>query len=287
MLRVFLMSQTDFKAPPLGQEFEPLQAIPGPGLIGRMLGRRALQTPLPPGVRVYAVGDIHGCAGLLARACEFIASNAGKDAPERKYLVFMGDYVDRGPDSRDVIEQLIKGVPGLLTLCLRGNHDQSMLNFLGDPGFFRLWKGFGGRETLLSYDVTPPEHEDDESLFEARDTFAEAVPETHIRFLESLPYFVRIGGYLFVHAGFRPGLPIAKQRREDMLWIRDEFLDTRRNFGGTVVYGHTPSARPADRGDRVGIDTGAYATGKLTVAVFEGGARRFYAVSKDRVKAWD
>jgi serine/threonine protein phosphatase 1 len=112
------------------------------------------------------------------------------------------------------------------------------------------------------------------------------LPPEHIHFLEGLPYFARIGGYLFVHAGFRPGVPLAMQRREDMLWIRNEFLDIRCDFGGAVVYGHTPSPEPVNRSNRIGIDTGAYATGNLTLAMFEGGERRFYAVTDDEVRPW-
>ena len=111
------------------------------------------------------------------------------------------------------------------------------------------------------------------------------IPPEHAAFLEDLPYFVRIGGYLFVHAGFRPGMPVAQQHRDDMLWIREEFLSVRGEFGGIVVYGHTPSPTPVIKDNRIGIDTGAYATGKLTLAVFEGDVRRFHAVSAKGVRS--
>jgi serine/threonine protein phosphatase 1 len=271
----------------LGQEFEALAPAPRPSLLARLLRRRGPSPdPLPPGVRVYAVGDIHGCADLLRRALDYAAQDA-RTSPERKYLVFVGDYVDRGPDSRGVIDLLMRGLPGFVTLCMRGNHDQSMLTFLDEPEFLATWKGFGGNETLLSYGVQPPLLDDIESLAKTRDAFAAAVPPDHMDFLEELPYFARIGNYLFVHAGFRPGRTLEKQRAADMLWIRGEFLNARCDFGGTVVYGHTPSATPVLRPGRIGIDTGAYMSGKLTLAVFEGGTRRFYAISEHDIVPWD
>jgi serine/threonine protein phosphatase 1 len=271
----------------LGQEFEALAPAPRPGVLARMFRRRTpMRDPLPPGVRVYAVGDIHGHADLARRTLDYIAEDA-RTAPERKYLVFVGDYVDRGPDSRGVIELLMRGLPGIVTICLRGNHDQSMLTFLDDAEFLATWKGFGGNETLISYGVQPPEKNDAESLGRARDAFAAAIPPEHVAFVEGLPYFARIGDYLFVHAGFRPGRTLEKQRAADMLWIRSEFLNTRCDFGGTVVYGHTPSATPVLRPGRIGIDTGAYMSGNLTLAVLEGGERRFYAVSESGVTPWD
>jgi len=258
-----------------------------PSGLARLLRWRARRpAALPPQVRVYAIGDIHGCADLLSRARDFVATEAAS-GPERQYLVFMGDYVDRGPDSKGVIDQLIEGVPGVLSVCLRGNHDQAMLNFLSDPGYLQKWKAFGGGETLRSYGVRPPDGNDDESLIKTQDALTEALPPEHAAFLENLPYYVKIGRYWFVHAGFRPGMPVARQHREDMLWIREDFLSARSDFGGAVVYGHTPGPVPVVTPDRIGIDTGAYASGKLTLAVFEGDARRFYAVSAGEVEAWD
>ena len=258
-----------------------------PSGLRRLLSRRAPPSAaLPPEARVYAVGDIHGCADLLKRARDRVAELA-MDGPPRQYLVFMGDYVDRGPDSKGVIDQLMEGIPGIISVCLRGNHDQAMLNFLSDPAYLRKWKAYGGDETLRSYGVRPPDNDDDESLIRTQDAFIEALPPEHAAFLEGLPYYVKIGGYWFVHAGFRPGLPVAQQHRDDMLWIRNEFLGARDDFGGVVVYGHTPSPAPVIAANRIGIDTGAYASGKLTLAVFEGDARYFHVVSACGIADWD
>jgi serine/threonine protein phosphatase 1 len=233
--------------------------------------KRAL---LPEGVRVYAVGDIHGCAAELDTLMEKIRRDRTNWSGSA-HLIFIGDYVDRGPDSKGVVERLL-APPGDFEICyLRGNHDQTLLDFLADPSVFGAWRDFGGRETLLSYGVMPPRFEELSAFEEARDRFQEALPQEHLAFFEGLPLFARIGGYFFAHAGVRPGVGLDRQNTEDLLWIREEFLFSAEDFGMVVVHGHTPSPSPVRRHNRIGIDTGAYATQKLTAAVLEGNGCRF------------
>jgi serine/threonine protein phosphatase 1 len=228
----------------------------------------------PNGVRIYAVGDIHGCAAELDRLLAHIVDDSREWRGECR-IVYLGDYVDRGPDSKGVIERLLKPLSGFSTTCLRGNHDQVLLDFLDNPSLFRTWRDFGGRETLLSYGVRPPLFDDVQAYAEVCDQLRSAIPREHLEFLQQLPFFARIGGYYFVHAGVRNGVSLDEQTPEDMLWIRDEFLTSTDDFGAIVVHGHTPTKTPVQRGNRIGIDTGAYATGVLTAAVLEGSQCRF------------
>lgn len=223
--------------------------------------------------RIYAVGDVHGRADLLDVLLEKIVRDAAS-APATQSLVFVGDYIDRGPNSRGVIERLLDPPEGFETHHLRGNHDQALLDFLENPSSYRTWRRFGADDTLLSYDVEPPT-EDQSSMAFARDELADRLPEAHLRFLQDLQPFVQIGGYHFVHAGVRPGLPLEDQSLEDMMWIRSEFLDCEDDFGKVIVHGHTPGERPVCRSNRIGIDTGAFATNCLTAVVLDGIGARF------------
>lgn len=230
--------------------------------------------PLPEGVRVYAVGDIHGCAVELDRLTAAILHDSADWQGER-HLIYVGDYVDRGPDSKGVIDRLLDPPKGFEICYLRGNHDQVLLDFLSDPAVFRTWRDFGGRETLLSYGVVPPRFDELSALEETRERFRAVLPRAHLEFFEGLQFSAKIGGYFFTHAGIRPGIGLDSQAKEDLLWIRDEFLTSAADFGAIVVHGHTPSADPVRRPNRIGIDTGAYATGRLTAAVLEGAECRF------------
>lgn len=196
------------------------------------------------------------------------------DAP-RCDLVFLGDYVDRGRDSKGVIALLLELQGPFKTHFLRGNHDQAMLDFLSEPASYRVWREFGAAECLLSYGVTPPEAADITTLTHVRDKFVQALPPSHLRFLSSLLPLVTIGDYLFVHAGIRPKVPIENQKLRDLLWIREEFLNHDEDFGKVVVHGHTPQTSPVRRHNRIGIDTGAYFSGRLTASVLEGTELRF------------
>ncbi|HVP84100.1 MAG TPA: metallophosphoesterase family protein [Rhizomicrobium sp.] len=223
--------------------------------------------------RVYAVGDVHGRLDLLQILLDKILEDAAS-VPTTNSLVFVGDYIDRGPDSRGVVELLSHPLEGFETYCLRGNHDQALLDFLEEPASYRRWKRFGAAETLLSYGVEPPS-DDENSIELARDELAERIPETHLQFFRELQSHVQIGNYHFVHAGARPGVALEDQSLEDMMWIRNEFLESEEDFGKIVVHGHTPTDRPVCRPNRIGIDTGAFATNCLTAVVLDGPGIRF------------
>jgi serine/threonine protein phosphatase 1 len=248
------------------------------GFFARLMRAPAPRAPsrVPEGVRVYAVGDIHGCADQLNRMLNAVQADASTSA-SIKHLVFLGDYVDRGPDSRGVIERLSSPFPGFKTHFLRGNHDQAILDFLQDPSFYRTWRSYGAPETLVSYGVVPPRFDKEAEFTVARDKLASALPGRHVRFLENLELSARIGDYFFAHAGVRPGVKLDHQVADDLLWIRDEFLMSNDDFGATVVHGHTPGNTAIHRTNRICIDTGVYATGRLTAAVLEGETCRFLA----------
>lgn len=225
-------------------------------------------------MRIYAVGDIHGSARLLDQLHAKIMEDA-KSAQGECVIVYLGDYVDRGLESKGVIERLLNPPTGFETHHLRGNHDQMLLDFLRDPSQFSLWKNYGASFTLISYGVLPPRFEDEESFTKARDQLAEKLPAAHLNFLTGLALSLRLGDYFFAHAGVRPGIALDKQAPEDLLAIREEFLESRLDLGAVVVHGHTPMDKEVVRFNRISIDTGAYATSRLTAVVLEGVARRF------------
>ena len=235
---------------------------------------------VPAGRRVYAVGDVHGRADLLARLIEDIRSDLSKGSFEgRPILIFLGDYVDRGFQSREVIDVLLSEVLSPFeTYFLKGNHEAAMLQFLTDPSIGPRWAEFGGAETLVSYGVRPPRTRTSlEDWGRASEELQAVLPPEHLHFLSNLDLSVRIGDYVFVHAGVRPGVPLDQQSEYDMLWIRDEFLTDRKPLGAVIVHGHTPTSAPHRDSRRVGIDTGAYLSGKLTAARFEHESVEFFA----------
>jgi serine/threonine protein phosphatase 1 len=249
-----------------------VKTMPRPaGWLGRLLGRTPAHNPrIPQGRRVYAVGDVHGRHDLLQSLIGQVLSHADQAPDAQKVLLFVGDYVDRGKASKEVIDFLLKfDVPGWQKIFLRGNHDQAVLDFLDDPKFYRVWKGYGAQETLFSYGVMPPRFDDDCAFARARDEFVLKCPATHLEFLKNLHYTHIEGDYLFVHAGIRPGIALENQTPEDLLWIREDFLFSRQPLGKLVVHGHTPGKTPVRRKNRICIDTGAYATGHLTAVILE------------------
>jgi len=232
---------------------------------------------LPPGQILYAVGDIHGRADLLASLLRQIEADARGSSARQKTLVFVGDYVDRGPDSRGVVDLLLNVLPqGFDARFLKGNHEAMLLDFLADPERLGHWRLNGGVATMASYGVDTDELERSGAPPEAwRDAFAAALPEAHLGFFKGLELSLSAGDYLFVHAGVRPGLPLEAQTEADLIWIRAPFLDWTEPFGKMVVHGHTPGDAPVMRANRIGIDTGACFTNRLTALRLEGESRDF------------
>lgn len=222
---------------------------------------------------VYAIGDIHGQLSELDRALARIERDGGADAQ----VVFVGDYVDRGPDSRKVIDRLLAGLAeGRNWTCLKGNHDRFFERFLAEPepqhdphllvGYHWFHKALGGTETIASYGVTIPDGIRQSDLAKhVRDV----VPDAHKAFLRSLELSHRIGDLFFAHAGIRPGVPLADQVENDLVWIRREFLDDYSDHGALVVHGHTPVHHPELYNNRLAIDTGAGYGRELVPVVIE------------------
>jgi len=232
----------------------------------------AAASRLPEGRLVYAVGDVHGRSDLLVKLVSLIESDAAARAVARPIVVFVGDYVDRGANSRGVIELLLNGLPKEWTpVFLKGNHEEALLSFVDNPAFGDVWRDFGGLQTLTSYGVALQRKGGEIDWPAAASAFAAALPQSHREFLQGLALTEQIGDYVFVHAGVRPRIPLEYQSEKDLLWIRDDFTAAGRALPGkTVVYGHTPNEEVVVGPGRIGIDTGAYATGKLTAAGFQG-----------------
>jgi serine/threonine protein phosphatase 1 len=232
--------------------------------------------------RVYAIGDIHGRLDLLVDLIDMIAADDHARGPaERTELIFLGDYVDRGPDSAGVIDYVIRLREWWPTItCLRGNHEEVFLMAArGDENALRFLTRIGGRETLLSYGATE-EDLDGMTLGELRDWLQAAIPQRHIEFLEGLSDQLTIGNYAFVHAGIRPEVPMAEQEGKDLRWIRDEFLfydDPHEYF---VIHGHSISDDVEKCPNRIGIDTGAFQSGVLTAAGLQGGDQWFLSTGR-------
>lgn len=224
-------------------------------------------TPLGRDDLVYAIGDIHGRADLLDRLYRKIRAHSDDAAPGRRAVVHLGDYVDRGPDSRGVIDRVMAPpLPGFATVALLGNHEFLMLEFLKDPMEYGPgWMANGAVATMASYGVAPPKRADDPAeLVRASADLDDALPPDHRRFLATLPLFYRAGIFAFVHAGVRPGVALDRQEPDDLIWIREEFLRSRANHGAVIVHGHSITPEPDFQPNRIGIDTGAYRSGKLT-----------------------
>ncbi|MEO6340218.1 MAG: metallophosphoesterase family protein [Caulobacteraceae bacterium] len=222
------------------------------------------------GKLVYAIGDIHGRLDLLDRLLGQIAKDVAESKPdERPILVFLGDYVDRGPDSRGVIGRLLalRRADALEVRTLKGNHEQALLQFLEDAAKGSEWVSYGGAATLGAYGVQPPPIDaDEETWADVQMKFASQFPADHLDFLRALELSVTYGDYIFVHAGVRPGVALADQRETDLLWIRDDFLSAPGPFEKIVVHGHSPREEAFMGPHRLGIDTGACMTGVLTAA---------------------
>ncbi len=221
---------------------------------------------LPPDQRVYAVGDIHGCLDRLRALHAAIAADLADRPVPSATLIHLGDLIDRGPDSAQVVALLATAppLPGITqTLTLRGNHEALLLAALEDPekgDAARLWMVNGGADALLSWGVP--------RRVEPKD-WATALPARDLAYLRGLSLRHQAGGYLFVHAGIRPGVPLDRQEPHDLMWIREPFLSSKLDHGAVVVHGHTPKPQPEIRANRIGIDTGAVMGGALTCLVLE------------------
>lgn len=226
------------------------------------------------GGRMYAIGDIHGRLDLLRELRARIASDAaGYDGAPT--VVYLGDYIDRGPASREVVDELLDApLPGFASVHLLGNHEQTLLDFLQYPQQAAGWLAWGGRETLLSYGLPLPRDFQRVDVEQVRDAFQSRVPERHLAFFRGMPLTHVDGDYLFVHAGIRPGVPLQEQSDSDLLWIRREFTACAEAHSHVVVHGHSISEAVEMLPNRIGIDTGAFYTGVLTCLVLEGAERR-------------
>lgn len=220
--------------------------------------------PAPGGTVIYAVGDIHGRFDLLMRLCKRIEQDAREESPKKPVEIYLGDYVDRGPDSAKVIGWLLERKTKRNVVLLRGNHEHILESFLDKSTDFREWRQLGGLETLASYGVDPEILQDPRDDEEVRSAFAANFPPAHRQFLAELLVTFELGGYFFVHAGVRPDIPLQEQIEKDCLWIRDEFLGNESDFGRIIVHGHSPVETPEFLPNRINLDTAAYATGQLS-----------------------
>lgn len=249
-------------------------------MLGRLFKKAVISRPLdtarvPDGMRIYAIGDIHGRNDLLqVLLAKIDADNASRGAADT-HIIFLGDLMDRGPDSAGVIETAMAlRDAGRNVRFLMGNHEEVFVRACrkNDPKVTRFFLRIGGEATVLSYPITRAEYItlDMEQLSER---LSALVPQEHLEFIESFEDQIVIGDYAFVHAGIRPGVPLSEQKPSDLRWIREDFVDQRGDLEKVVVYGHTIYDEVEERGSRIGIDTGAYASDKLTALVLEGGER--------------
>ena len=225
--------------------------------------------------RLYVIGDIHGRADLLEAMIAAIARDLNERPVEDSLTVTLGDYIDRGADSRSVLDRLVRNPFPTGFVALKGNHEDMLINFLANPSSADHWRWLGGLETLHSYGVDVAPLRRGLRYEEAADSLRAAMPPEHLNFLATLRPMLTVERYFLCHAGVRPGIPLSRQSENDLLWIRDEFLESTVDFGKIVVHGHTPIQEPELRANRINIDTGAFMTGRLTCAVLEGTAVRF------------
>ena len=236
---------------------------------------------VPPGERVYAIGDIHGRLDLFEQLIAAIDADDAARGPARTTVILLGDLVDRGPDSAGVIEAARAWGRRRTLRVLAGNHEEMFLDSFERVETLRHFLRYGGKETLLSYPIDPKVYRD-LTLEQVQARMQTAVPQDHRDFLEAAEDSIVIGDYLFVHAGIRPGVPLAEQRRSDLRWIRDRFIDHEGDHGFVVVHGHTITAEVEEMPNRIGIDTGAFMSGRLTALGLEGG-ERWYLTARDAI----
>ncbi len=233
------------------------------------------QARLLEGCRAYVIGDIHGRADLLLALLEKIYSDS-KTGPQNKYLIFLGDYIDRGTESKKVIDIILNRIPPIFKqVTLSGNHEEAMSNFLDEPLSGAYWLNFGGAETLLSYRVgIPPGILKPEMLVQVAENLKAAIPEEHKRFLANLQSTFVLGDYMFVHAAIDPSKPLKNQSSHDLHWGNAAFMNNDALYSKVIVHGHTITGFPEFHANRISIDTGAYYSDKLTCLVLDQDTRR-------------
>jgi len=236
---------------------------------------RKFKPKVPEGTRVYIVGDIHGRLDLLLDISARISADLLSRPVLESRFVFLGDYIDRGPDSAGVLSRLADMLDEPNVVLLRGNHEQILLNFLADPDILRDWRNHGGLETLQSYGVPVDDAIAGRGYAQARKALAERMPQAHLRLLKKTWHSCSIGDYFFCHAGIDPARGLDEQSPHDLMWTRKPFLDCDKPFGKIVVHGHTPLSDPEVRPNRINVDTGAHSTNVLTCLILEGDTRRF------------
>ena len=247
-------------------------------------GIRYDQAIAPDGMRLYAIGDVHGRYDLLQEMLERIDAEIRHDRPDDWRIVTLGDYVDRGPDSRSVIAELMaRHESDPRHVVLAGNHDEQFAAFLDKPDPASLFVNYGGVQTAASYgvDLVTPDGADDTVFLQASAALRQAVPQRHADFVRALPRRFESGDFFFCHAGIRPQIALEEQTPDDLIWIRKEFLTYRELHPRVIVHGHTPNSEPDVRDNRVNVDTRAYESGRLTAFVAEGSGKRFLTVRKD------
>jgi serine/threonine protein phosphatase 1 len=239
-----------------------------PGL--RELRVRGRRPSLPAELRIYAIGDIHGRLDLLNELLARISSDIALRPTVRPLYVFLGDYIDRGSASRETIDRLIEHGKTHESVFLKGNHELIAIKCLSDRGLFDQWLRLGGLETLVSYGVPAETLANGKQIAELQSAFHGALPQAHFRFFRDLKNSFECGDFFFAHAGVKPNVELSRQKENDLLWIRGEFLTSKDDFGKIIVHGHTPTREIEVGPNRINIDTGAFATGCLSCLVLEG-----------------
>jgi serine/threonine protein phosphatase 1 len=224
---------------------------------------------LAAGQRIYAIGDIHGRLDLLNKLLSRIDTDIAIRPAEQLTYVFLGDYIDRGPCSRGTIDRLIEHAAATESVFLKGNHELIALKCLSEPDLVDQWLRLGGLQTLISYGVPAEIFASRKQIVELQAAFHCALPPAHFRFFRDLQTSFDCGDFFFAHAGVRPNVELSRQRESDLLWIREEFLLSNKDFGKIIVHGHTPTFEVEIWPNRINIDTGAYATGRLTCLVVD------------------
>lgn len=263
-----------------------MMAGPPPSSRAKDLDHPRAHPSIPRGRRVYAIGDIHGRFDLLEALHDAIVEDATSAIDLRKTLIHLGDYIDRGPDSFDVVDRLANlSLAGFKIINLVGNHEDFLIRFLQESTavspLLDLWRNNGCTETFLSYgiDIRDPDQFPSENIAElARQRLKDAIPKAHMEFYKNLKLRCTVGDYLFVHAGVNPDIPLNQQKKTDLIWIRNRFLNHTKPFDKIIVHGHSISNKPEVLDNRIGIDTGAYFSNKLTCLVLEGEDRHFIEV---------